>query len=249
MKKRAVIIAGGSGLIGTALSKHLTEKGHQVRILSRTPDQLKDYDSFYWDPMLGEMDVAVLEDAGYIINLAGANIAAKPWSAARKKLIIESRVKANLIFKKYLDKSHTIIKYVAASAIGYYGDHGETKIDESTGPTSLGFQSYSTVKWENAIMEAIPEKMSYSIIRTGVVLSTRGGPIGKLNLPARVGIIPKFGNGRQYLSWIHIDDIVNIYRLCLEDDNYTGIINAAVEAVTYKTFAEAIKKHITGFYQ
>lgn len=243
METKSVIIGGGSGLIGTALCSHLQNRGHSVRILSRSPDKITEYDAYFWNPIEGEIDESVFLNADVIINLAGANIASKRWTEKRKKLILESRISSNLIFKDRLKKSTSIKKYIAASAQGYYGDHDDDILDETSEPTTEGFLSKSTQQWEKAIRNTIPTGMDACIMRNGIVLTINGGPIGELKIPLRLGIVPQFGNGKQYLSWIHIEDIVNIYTACVEEKAYVGVFNVVSPgAATYGEFAKALKK-------
>ncbi len=240
---KTIILAGGSGLIGTAIAEHLTAIGsYDIRILSRQPEEVKEYEAYYWDPLKGEIDDGVFAEADVIINLAGSNIASKRWTHKRKQLIIDSRRASNLILKPYLENSPSLQKYIAASAQGFYGDHGDTLITESAEPSKRGFQSTSTIQWEKAIRQTIPEGMNYCIMRNSVVLSVKGGPLKELKPFAGYGIVPRFGTGKQYLSWIHINDIVRIYQQCIERPDYRGIINVVAGSVSYSAFAEAIRK-------
>lgn len=240
---KTIIIAGGSGLIGSAISKLLKEKhNYNIRVLSRQPNKIKDFEAYYWNPAKKEIDLDSLIGADVVINLAGTNIAGKRWTKRQKESIRTSRIAANHIFKEQLAKSPSITKYIAASAQGYYGDQGDTLLNESAKPTKIGFQSSLTTDWEDAIQDTIPPGMSWCILRTAVVMSMEGGPLAMLHPTARLGIVPQFGNGEHYLSWIHIDDIAEIYRQCIEDNNYHGILNINSGAVTYKTFAKAVKK-------
>lgn len=243
MSLKTIIIAGGTGLIGAALSAALERKGgYNVRILSRFPENIKNADAYYWNPSENKIDEAVFAEADIIINLAGENIGAGRWTSARKKLLRESRIASNLIFKEHLKKSSSIHKYIAASAQGFYGDRGDTILYENDKPSGHGFQSQLTVEWEETIKKTVPENIDLCIMRNSVVMSTKGGALAKMMPTARLGIIPQFG--RHYLSWIHIDDVAGIYLHCIENENFKGIVNINAGTATYREFAQAIKKGV-----
>lgn len=243
MALKTIIIAGGSGLIGTALSHRLKELGkYQVRILSRSPEKIRDFDAFYWEPMKNEIDEKVFEQAHAIVNLAGANIGENRWTKRRKKILRESRIASTRIFQKYLQDSETLVKYISASAQGFYGDRKDNLLTEDMKSNKGGFQSQLCIEWEHAVKETVPAHIDYCIMRNAVVLSEKGGPLAKLKLPIKFHLVPQFGDGKHYMSWIHIDDIAEAYRMSIEKSSYTGVINVAAGAITYKAFAQAIKK-------
>ena len=220
-----ILIAGGSGLIGTHLSDMLSAGGYEVSHLSRKKKDTAKYQSFVWDIDAGMIEAEAITQADYIINLAGAGIADKPWTAARKKLIIDSRVKGTRLLKSYIEKLEAKPKaYVSSTAIGYYGDRADVLLDEQS-EAGTGFLSESTMAWEQSINEVAKLGIRTVGIRVGIVLSTRGGALEKMLLPLKFGLATYFGNGKQWYSWIHIDDIASMFQYALENESLNGFYN------------------------
>lgn len=237
-----VLIGGGSGLIGMQLSALLTAKGHEVRHFSRSVPTAPTYPTFHWDIKSKAYDKAAFSGVTHVINLAGAGIADARWTDSRKQLIIKSRTESTRLLKKGI-KIHgpTVKAYLAGSAIGYYGDKGETLCTEDT-PAGDGFLSKSVRIWEEAIDE-IPAELGLPtlIVRTGVVLATQGGALQKMLLPLNFFVSTYFGNGQQWYSWIHLDDICEIFLKGVEDDQFRGLYNGvAPQPVRNKTMAKAL---------
>lgn len=241
MKK--VLIAGGTGLIGTRLSALLTAKGYEVALLSRKNNPNSPYKTYTWQPEKSEIDTKALENTHFVINLAGAGIADKRWTPSRKKLIIDSRTESAAVFSNFFSKNkHSVEAYIAASAIGYYGNRGAELMTEDAA-AGKGFLTESTVKWEEAIQKIADTKVRTVALRVGVVLSTEGGAFPELWLPYRFGGGAYFGDGAMYLSWIHIDDICNMFIWALENTTAQGIYNGvAPQPVTSKEFAKILAK-------
>ncbi len=238
-----ILIAGGTGLIGSHLSKMLTDQGHTVHLLSRTADPDAQYKTFVWDVMKGEIDEAALSSADFVINFAGAGIADKRWTNERKKLIIESRVKGNELLARELPKHPGVKAYISASAIGYYGDRGTERLPESAPAGKDGFLSESVVAWENSIEEVAATGLRTVTIRIGIVLSTKGGALEKLLLPFNFWLGVYFGNGEQIYSWIHIEDLCRMFIMAIEDEKMQGVYNGvAPHPVTNKKFTEITAK-------
>ncbi|MBR9921890.1 MAG: TIGR01777 family protein [Bacteroidetes bacterium] len=222
MKK--ILIGGGSGLIGLQLAQMLQKSGYEVRLLSRKKRSNLPYEVFQWDVKAGTIDPEAFRDLDYVINLAGAGIADKRWSDARKKLIIDSRVETTRLLWKYIREMELPLKaYVSASAVGYYGDRGEALMTEDATPGD-GFLSESTKQWEDAIFSG-PENIRTAAVRIGIVSSTQGGALEKLILPAKYGVATYFGNGKQWFSWIHISDLCRLFLFVLENDTINGPVN------------------------
>ena len=223
---KTVLIGGGSGLIGTRLSALLAERGDEVRWLSRTPGD-DPYPSFHWDAERATIDSRALAGVTHVCNLAGAGIADGRWTNARKQLIIESRTQTTALLAEAIRTAGPSVEaFVSASAIGYYGNRGDQIVREDD-PAGTGFLSESTVLWERAIGELAGETGVRTVaLRTGIVLSTRGGALEKMLAPARLGVSGYFGSGRQWYSWIHLEDVCRIYLAALDDDRYAGPINA-----------------------
>jgi len=239
-----VLIGGGTGLIGNRLSELLAKEGYEVRHLSRRANPTAKFPAFEWDPNAGNMDKAALEGVDYVINLAGAGIADKAWTEKRKQVIIDSRVKSNaLLFNSIKERGKKVNAFLAASAIGYYGDRGNTELTESSTPGTSGFLVESCVAWEAALKPISSASERHLIIRIGIVLSTKGGALEKMLIPFKFGMGNYFGDGQMYTSWIHIDDICRLFIAGIKNENMSGIYNGtAPEPVTGKALAYAIKE-------
>ena len=210
MKK--ILIAGGTGLLGTRLSFLLQEKGYQVLHLSRQQNLDATFPAYKWDLKEKYIDPSAMNQADVIINLAGAGVADARWTDARKKLIIDSRVDSASLLKSYISSGKTPAKtYLSASAIGYYGDRGNQLLKETDPPGDEGFLPKSVVAWENAINEVAGTGIRTVAFRIGIVLSTKGGALEKMLIPFNFFNGTYFGDGSMYYSWIHIDDMARMF--------------------------------------
>jgi len=242
-----VLITGGTGLIGTQLQGILISKGHQVVILTRNPTEEH---HFKWDIKQNYIDEKAFENLDYIIHLAGAGIADKKWTDARKKVLIDSRVEsANLLFNKIKELNIPLNKFISSSGIGFYGAKTSDKIYKEEDKPADDFISEICIKWENAAHQFKSLNIPVNIIRTGIVLSKNGGALQKMNTPLFLSAI---GSGKQYMPWIHIDDICNLYVEAIENKSFPVIINGtAPEHHTSKSFMQilgkTIKKPVTPF--
>lgn len=237
-----VLIAGGTGLIGTRLSQLLSEKGYTVLHLSRKRDLNSQFPAYQWDIEKGILDLEALKKADYIINLAGAGVAEGSWTQKRKQAIIKSRTDGALLFKRSLEQLDTLPKaYISASGIGYYGNRGDALLKEEDQAGSEGFLPESVIAWENAIQEVATIGIRTVAFRTGLVLSTKGGALEQLLMPLNFFVAAYFGNGNQWYSWIHIDDQCRLYIRAIEDESFSGIYNAvAPHPVRNKEFTQQI---------
>ncbi len=237
-----VLIAGGSGLIGMRLSELLTEQGHEVRHFSRSVGGRSPYATFQWDVAGGSYDEAAFREVTHVVNLAGAGIADARWTGHRKQLIIKSRTESTRLLKEGIAAhGQTVKAYLAGSAIGYYGDSGERLVAEDA-PAGRGFLSDSVSIWEYAIQE-IPEELNLPtlVVRTGIVLSPKGGALQKMLLPLNLFVSAYFGDGQQWYSWIHIDDLCRIFVKGVNEDGFRGLYNGvAPNPVRNKTLAQAL---------
>ena len=234
-----VLITGGSGLIGTRLSEILLEKGFSVSHLGRkkvtkiqaratNPTGAKSSIRMYnWDIDRGIIDEEALLKADYIIHLAGAGIADENWSEARKKEIIESRTKSiSLITNTLKTIPHKIKSFISASGIGYYGANtGDERIAEQH-TAGTDFVADCCIQWEAAADEIQHLGIRTVILRTGIVLSEKGGALPKLTQPVRWGVGAALGTGKQWQSWIHLDDLCELYVKALTDERMAGSYNA-----------------------
>ena len=239
-----ILIAGGTGLVGTHLTKKLLAKGHQLSLLSRKKRDIKGVKNFQWDVNKGAIDDAAFEGIDSVINLAGAGIADGRWSEKYKKVLLDSRNKSADLFHNELTKRNIQLdSYIAASAIGYYGDRKDEWLSETTASSGKGFMVDCCEQWEasSSQMNSVADRLI--TLRIGIVLSTQGGALTKM-LPSYAAFVGSyFGDGQQYYSWIHIEDMVDLIIYSLENKDLNGTYNAvSPNPVTNKTFAEAIGK-------
>lgn len=243
MGKQIVWIAGGSGLVGKHLASFLNKRQYDVYILSRSQSDVVDgVRTIQWDTDALTINTDILPH--HIINLAGAGIADKRWSAQRKNLLVSSRVNSTRTLLKYLqDKKHKVTSYLGASAVGFYGHrHDELLTEES----SLGteFMSECCVLWEQASLDMTSVAGRMCIFRIGIVLSTLGGALPKMLMTKAMRIFSYFGDGRQYYPWIHIRDLTRFIVFCLENENTQGIYNTvAPQQITNQSMMKEIMAH------
>jgi len=237
-----IVIAGGTGLLGNRLSVLLKERGHEVLHLSRHADPKAAFQTLTWDPAKGVIDESAIARADAVINLAGAGIADARWTTARKQLIIDSRVQSAYTLLKALKHVGKAEVYLSAAAVGYYGDSGDQLVDE-TAPPGKGFLPESCVAWEKAIQGVAASGLRTVGFRIGIVLSAQGGALEKMLLPLKFGVNTYFGNGSQWYSWIHIDDVCGLFMSAIENKAMKGIYNAvAPNPVTNHQFATTLGK-------
>lgn len=240
-----VVITGGTGLVGTALSRRLASSGHTVTLLSRSPSRTislpEGIGMCRWDgrTAAGWEDTAERADA--IVNLAGENLSSGPWTDARKKRIVRSRLDAGSAVVQAVERAgHKPRVVVQASAVGYYGPHGDEEITEET-PAGSGFLPEVCVDWEASTAAVEAMGVRRAIVRTGVVLSRRGGALPLMALPVRMFVGGPLGSGRQWLPWIHIADEVAAMHFLLESEAAAGPFNfSAPKPATNATFTRAI---------
>lgn len=226
-----VLITGGSGLVGTRLTEILLERGFTVSYLTRKVEKKtiggKPVRTFLWDIKKEVIDEKAFLEADYLVHLAGAGIADENWSDERKNEIIDSRTKSiNLIVSTLKTLPHRIISFASASGIGYYGaDTGDEHISEQHTPGS-DFVADCCIQWEAAADEIQALGIRTVKLRTGIVLSEKGGALPKLTQPVRWGVGAALGTGKQWQSWIHLDDLCEMYIKSLTDKQMTGAYNA-----------------------
>lgn len=241
MKK--VLISGGSGLVGTALRQKLLARGYGVHILSRHPEDVEGTKAFEWDVANQTIDLKAFEGVLYIIHLAGAGIADKRWTDERKKIIIDSRVQsAKLLLKGVNDSGIDLTAFISASGINYYGTKTTEKIFVETDPPSTDFIGECCVKWEAAADE-FHSLARVVKLRTGVVFSPKGGALERIAQPIKLGVGAPLGSGKQYMPYIHIDDLCEMYIHAIEDEKMEGAYNACNgDHITNKELTKGIAK-------
>lgn len=239
-----VLIAGATGLIGRQLSNKLLAKGYQVAILSRSKKQLEGIKVFEWDIANNKIPDEAISTADFIINLAGENIGEKRWNKARRDAIIGSRIDTTqLLFNKFSEIPNQLQAYVSASAIGYYGAYTSDKIYTETDTAANDFLGQTCLQWETAADKFNGVGIRTVKIRTGIVLSNRGGVLQKMLPLINLGLGSALGSGKQYMPWIHIDDLCNIYIKAIGDRNMNGAYNAvSPHHITNKEFTLALAK-------
>jgi uncharacterized protein (TIGR01777 family) len=247
--KKNVLISGGSGFIGSHLTGLLIAKGYSVSILSRSEKQNKG-DIFYykWDVANQTIDESAVLNADYIIHLAGENIAEKRWTAKRKAAIIDSREKSTQLLYSVLKKNNKKLDaFISASAVGIYGAvNGEEICSENTSPAN-DFLGYTCQKWEGALDFIENLNIRTVKIRTGLVLGKNDGFLKKLIPLFKFRLGSTLGSGKQYMPWIHVDDLCNIYLQAVLNPNMEGAYNAAVNDNTTNTIFSKTLARIFGY--
>jgi len=241
---KKILITGATGLVGTALKKQLLNKGYKVNTLSRKRNS--DPNNFVWDVYKGTIDTKCIDDVDSIIHLAGEPVADKKWTDERKKQIIDSRVKSTeLLFKTIRSKpDHQIKSFISASAVGYYGDCGGEILTEES-PNGYGFLAECCKLWEDAVDQG--KKLSLRIVklRTGIVFSRNAGALSQLDKPVRLFVGSALGTGKQWIPWLHIDDMVEMYIYAVENAKMESCYNACAPfPVTNEGLTKAIAKHL-----
>ena len=241
MNKR-ILIAGGSGLLGSAISRQATAIGWECFLLSRKPGPNR----IQWSPQESKIGQTDLQFFDAIINLAGENVSEGRWTEDRKEAIYKSRLDATLTLESYLRRG--LLKtdcYIGASAMGIYGHHGITKLDENTAiEINDDWFIRTVVDWEKAHQKIAQLGIRTVMFRIGLVLGKEGGALFEILQKAKPGVLPVFGSGRQIWSWIHIEDMARMFIFAIEHP-VSGIYNAAApNPVTNKELIQAIGKYI-----
>ena len=236
-----VIVTGGTGLIGQELCKLLTEKGYSVAIISRTKKTLSKYEVFH----KSELSWA-LKDADYIIHLAGAGIVDKAWTKKRKYIVLKSRTSiVKKIYSHVSQEKNQLKAFISSSAIGYYGLKTTETIYLEDDKPSNDFIGNTCRIWEEAVNEFNSLNIRTVKIRTGIVLSKTGGALDKMSKPIKLGFGAALGSGNQYIPWIHIEDLCNIYLQAIENENMQGAYNAVTpEHITNTDFTKSIAQQL-----
>ncbi|HUW76545.1 MAG TPA: TIGR01777 family oxidoreductase [Gallionella sp.] len=238
-----ILITGGTGLIGQQLCKSLSAQGHALTVLSRNPDSVpaKCGENVKALASLDEWQPGRAFDA--VINLAGEPIVDARWSEQRKQVLWDSRITlTETLVQRIAAARHKPVVLLSGSAVGYYGDRGDAVLDE-TAPAGTDFPAQLCKAWEDAALAAEASGVRVCLLRTGLVLSRRGGLLGRMLLPFRLGLGARLGNGKQWMSWIHIDDYVAILLELLRDEQASGPYNmTAPHPATNREFTATLAR-------
>ncbi len=227
-----ILITGGTGLVGAALTPHLLAQGHEVIILTRTPKTSTEKNTSYavWDVKAQTIDDNAIAKADYIIHLAGAGVADKRWTEERKKEIVESRTESSKLLIKALKQTPNKVKAViSASAIGWYGDDKNLKPKKKCFTeddlADSQFLGETCRLWEESINSVEQTGIRLVKLRTGIVLSNNGGALTEFKKPLHFGIAAILGSGKQVISWIHIEDLCRMFMYAIENEALRGAYN------------------------
>jgi uncharacterized protein (TIGR01777 family) len=243
-----VLITGGRGLIGRYLTSLLLSKGYNVSYLSRQSNQFGKVRIYRWDPDNGIIDPVVFEGVDYIIHLAGSNLGEKRWTKDRKEEIISSRVASARLIHKVITENHIPVRaFITASATGYYGAVTTDRVFSEEDPPANDFTGTVCRLWEESADLFSNTGIRTVKIRTAMVLEKYDSALSRLLKPASYGIFPILGSGRQYMPWIHINDLCNIYLKALQDVSMKGPYNAVSPSATanaefMRALARALRK-------
>lgn len=235
-----VIVTGSSGLIGSELVAELTRQDHQVTRLVRRPPQAGEA---AWDPAAGTIEAEKLEGHDAVVNLAGVGIGAHRWTDDHKRAVRDSRVKGtDLLVRTLAGLSQPPNVLASGSAVGFYGYESELPVTEAT-PRGAGFLADVVTEWEEATAPAADAGIRVVVVRSGVVLTAKGGALKKQLLPFKLGLGGRLGTGRQWLSWVSLDDEVAAIIHLLATDNVEGPVNVtSPEPVTNAEFTATLAR-------
>ena len=243
--KKNVLISGGSGFIGKHLTHLLLGKGYTVSILSRSQKQNKEGVFYYqWDVSTGFIEEDAVLKADYVIHLAGENIAEKPWTTERKEAIVQSREQSIRLIYDVLKKNHKKLDaFISASGVGIYGALNGEEVCTENRPPENDFLGITCQKWEAAADTISDLGIRVVKIRTGLVLGKEDGFLKKLSPVFKFRLGSALGSGKQYMPWIHVDDLCGIYLEALNNSTMDGAYNAAIyDNTTNALFSKTLAK-------
>jgi uncharacterized protein (TIGR01777 family) len=248
--RTTVLITGGSGLVGRYLTSVLLEQGFNVSHLSRGTDQFGKVRVHKWDPAKKILDPIILQSVDYIIHLAGANLGESRWTEKRKREIISSRVDSAILLYNTVSQNGIKLKgFISASGISYYGTVTSEHIFTEKDPPSNDFLGQVCRKWEEAAELFEQAGVRTVKIRTAIALEKNDPALTKMMMPSKFGFLGGTGSGKQYMPWIHIQDLCGIYLKAIQDETMSGPYNAvAPQHITHmefiRTLAAVIKKPV-----
>lgn len=225
--KQNVLITGGSGLIGQHLIKNLLDQGYRISVLSRSPSNDPRYTSYKWDINKKIIDSMAVQKADHIIHLAGANIADKRWTAVRKNELFDSRIRStSLLIEELKRQNKKLESFISASAIGYYGAVTSNQIFKEIDPPASDFIGNLCAQWEDVVSQISLLGIRTVKFRTGIVLTNKGGALSKIKWPIKYGIGSALGSGKQWVPWVHIEDLCRLYIRAITEVEMIGTYNA-----------------------
>ena len=233
-----VLITGSSGLVGSALTDFFVANGDEViRLLRRSARA----DSPVWDPENGEIDLAGVRDIAAVVHLAGDNLGEGRWNDRKKNSILNSRVKGTQLLSEFFAATeHKPNVIVSASAVGYYGNRGEERVDEAS-ELGKGFLADVCRQWEEATASAVDVGIRVANLRLGLILSAGGGALKKMLLPFRIGLGGVIGSGKQYMSWVSIDDVTGMIQHIITNEAVRGPVNlVSLNPVSNREFTKTL---------
>jgi uncharacterized protein len=241
-----ILITGGSGLVGRALTDTLLTQGHEPRWLSRKPGSRTTVPVYQWDPAKKFIDPRAFEGVEILIHLAGAGIFDKRWTPAYRTKIISSRVDTSeLLFEGVQKLRPPLRNFIGASAVGYYGTDQSDHLLTENDPPGNDFLANVCRLWENSYNPFKKSGVNTTIVRTAVVLSANGGVYKRLRPIFKSGLGAALGTGRQYFPWIHIQDLIAVYSMACSEKNPGGVYNAvSPHTLTNREFSEALSRSL-----
>jgi len=243
--KQQILITGATGMVGKKLINALHLNGHSIAVLSRKATKIPNAKVFTWDVYKQTIDKECLNGIDTIIHLAGEGIADKKWTKERKQQIIDSRVKSTeLLLKTIKETGSPVRNFISASAVGYYGDSGEEILTEES-ENGYGFLAECCKLWEDAVDKGKSLGLRITKFRIGFVLGKGEGALASLDKPIRFFVGAPLGTGKQWIPWVHVDDIVAMFKCAVEHTELTGTFNACAPfPVTNETLTKAIAKQL-----
>ena len=242
-----ILVTGATGLIGSELVELLLKKNHSVNYLTTSEKKIiqkENYKGFLWNPSKKQIDKNCIKEVDVIVHLAGASIS-KRWTTSYKKELLDSRVESsNLLFDLLKNNSHQVQHIVSASGTAIYPDSFSKIYTEDSQETDFGFLGYVVVQWEKSVTQFETIGLQVSKLRTGIVLSSKGGALVEMVRPIRFFVGSGFGSGQQVQSWIHLSDVARLYLYVIENQ-ISGTVNAvAPETISNQNFTKLIAKTI-----
>ena len=240
-----ILIAGGSGFVGRQLSQMLIQNGYEVAWLTRGKSTQNQIKTFNWDIKTGFIDEQAIAFADVIVNLAGAGVADKKWTKTYKQELFDSRITATALIAQALQKNTRHVKaYIAASAIGIYGNNTSLNTNEND-DAATNYLAQLCSDWENSTQSIAKLGIRTATVRVGVVLGLEGGFVKQVSALTNYYLGAALGSGMQYTSWIHLNDLCRMFIWLIEHENLTGIYNGvAPNPVSNKTLTKLLAKQL-----